>query len=86
VAFISAVARALPPADAYAQLAAMVAGRLQQQPLLLTGKHDRRYGYHQLTLVFSEHPSLSVLVILPVCLILPVLRSLWYVAPLLMSW
>jgi hypothetical protein len=37
VAFIAAVARALPPADVYAQLAVIVAGSLQQQPLLLTG-------------------------------------------------
>jgi hypothetical protein len=37
VSFIAAVARALPPADVYAQLAVMVAGSLQQQPLLLTG-------------------------------------------------
>jgi ADP-ribosylglycohydrolase len=38
VAFIAAVARALPPADVYAQLAVMVAGSLQRQPLLLTGE------------------------------------------------
>lgn len=38
VSFIAAVARALPPADVYAQLAVMVAGSLQQQPLLLIGR------------------------------------------------
>lgn len=37
VAFIAAAARALPAADVYTQLAVMVAGMLQQQPLLLTG-------------------------------------------------
>jgi ADP-ribosylglycohydrolase len=42
VAFIAAVARALPPADVYAQLAVMVAGSLQQQPLVLTGEEGRR--------------------------------------------
>lgn len=45
VAFIAAVARALPHADVYAQLAVMVAGSLQQQPLVLTGKGEGIYTW-----------------------------------------
>lgn len=45
VAFIAAVARALPPADVYTQLAVMVVGQLQQQPLLLSGAASVRCGW-----------------------------------------
>lgn len=38
VACIAAIARVLPPVDVYAQLAVMVADRVQQQPLMLTGE------------------------------------------------
>lgn len=38
VAFTAAAARALPAADVFTQLASIVSGHLQMQPLLLTGE------------------------------------------------